>query len=244
MGDIGRVLLSQRATHHGLCRKTNGFSLLHQSDFDEAVSFDLFPLLPYSPTPLLPSMERLSPQSIGQSIAHNQIRDERQQRQWAEAMLLLERLGLLGSDNCAVYLSNSAQEKHCTRWLETEVPWWIDRGAVRIDWRLCPGGEMGSQLLVDHDFADRLTACLMEVGVVADRLITVHWFNFCDPVLELPLGQLRSCLGAIGDRAQPVWFFDRQADWCVECWPVDGQRRGQMEVRWGDWAGADESLEA
>lgn len=213
--------------------------MLYRNHFDRLMLVRPLPptaLFPYS---LLPSMERLSPLSIAQSIAHDQIRDERLQRQWAEAELLL---GLLGASDCAVYLSNSALEKHCTRWLETRVPWWIDQGSVRIDWRLCPGGGMGSRLPVenDDDFADRLTACLMAVGGAADRLVTVHWFNFCDPVLELPWGQLRSCLGAIADRGRPVWFFDREAYWCVECWPVDGQLKGKMDVRWGDWAGAGE----
>jgi hypothetical protein len=199
---------------------------------------------PYSllPTPysLLPSMDRLSPPSIAQSIAHNQIRDQRQQRQWTEAEVLLERLGLAGSADCAVYLSNSLLEKQCTRWLETRVEWWVDRGSVRVDWGRCPADRSRSAIetsrnaLMDSAFTtdcDRLGACLTDLGVESNCRVTVHWFNFCDPVLELPLVQLRPCLGAIARRGQPVWLFDRQANWCVEYWPMDGS----TELRWGNW---------
>jgi hypothetical protein len=183
-------------------------------------------------------MDRLSSPSIAQSIAHNEIQVQRQQRQRMEAELLLEELGLTEAD-CAVYLSNSALEKQCTRWLESRVPWRVDRGAVRIDWRLCPMDRSSSKSRIeDAQESAELSACFTEFGVADDRLITVHWFNFCDPVLELPFGQLRSCLGAIVQRCQPVWLFDRQAGWCVEYWPTDGA----ADLRWGDWSGANDGL--
>jgi hypothetical protein len=183
-------------------------------------------------------MDRLSPSSIAHSIAHNDIQIQRQQRQGMEAELLLDTLGLVGAD-CAVFLSNSAPEKQCTRWLETRVPWWIDRGAVRIDWRLCPVERSGSRSRIEEaEGLAGFSVYFTDFGVADDRLITVHWFNFCDPVLELPWGALRPCLGAIVQRCQPVWLFDRQAGWCVEYWPTDGA----ADLRWGDWSGANDGL--
>jgi hypothetical protein len=149
--------------------------------------------------------------------------------------VLLGELGLTGA-GCAVYLSNSAMERQCTRWLETRVPWWIDRGLVRIDWRLCPVDRSGSQFRIeDAQGLTEFSTCWADVGVADDRLVTVHWFNFCDPVLELPFGQLRSCLGAIVQRGRPVWLFDRQACWCVEYWPGEGA----SDLCWGDWSGGE-----
>ncbi len=196
-------------------------------------------------------MDRLSPQSIGQSIAqsiaHQQIRDQRQHRQWAEAVLLLGELGLAGAAHCSVYLSNSALEKQCSRWLETQVEWWVDRGSVRVDWNRCPMDRSKSAVKSECDaltatnFAtrhDRLEDCFTDLGVDPDCRVTVHWFNFCDPVLELPLTELRLCLGAIALRDRPVWFFDRQANWCIEYWPADGS----LDLRWGDWSGGRDGL--
>lgn len=174
-------------------------------------------------------MDRLNPRSIDQAIASQQIQAQRQQRQQAEAEALCTSLGLTqaGGPSCAIYLSNSAIEKQRTRWLETRLPWMIDRGQVRIDWRQHPNQGYGSGPQPPGALVGHLMLRLSELAISPSRVITLHWFNFCDPVLDLPLEQLRPSLGAIVSRNQPTWFFDHRADWCIELWPPD--------LHWGQW---------
>jgi hypothetical protein len=161
---------------------------------------------------------KLQGPSLGQILTQNQIRQQRQQRQQAEADRFVLDLGL---GPCTIHLSNSASEKQRTLWLESQFPWTIDQGQPRIHWLQNP--THGSQ-----PNADRLVEVLQGLtdSVAPDPpQITLHWYNFRDPVLDLAIEQLLPAVGAIVQRNQPLWIFDRQAYWCIELWPP--------ELHWG-----------